>query len=261
MALIKTNHFATFNCPFIKREKESFVKINIDTKFDHLGGETFLQKIHIVPINNKIRLNFLESKDMSWVAYVTFSETLEQILKVIERISIENNCIHNSSEKVLKFIYDSPVHLTEIYGQYNNVKDQTFEEFCITIVSESNLYIDDMQNQYCIQLFEKLEPNRGDNSKFEFVGGILHSLARHYIHFNKLAPASDGDLEFQFYPFITSLVEIIVLGQTIESNIINDLTKIMSINRIHKRKTAVKKFKVVVKNINGIYYLRHFCHI
>ena len=90
----------------------------------------------------------------------------------------------------------------------------TYEEFYETLLEESFIYFDDLENQYYFNLFRLV------NDK-QFTGGFLHSLTRHFKHFNKYIEKDDGDYEFNYNSFLINLIECSIFGVNIKKKLAN----------------------------------------
>lgn len=104
-------------------------------------------------------------------------------------------------EELLKKLYSNKKHLLE-----ERALIRTYEEFYETIVEESFIYFDDLENQYYFNLFRDVDDEL-------FTGGFLHSLTRHFKDFNKYIEKSNGNCEFNHNSFLINLIECSIFGE------------------------------------------------
>lgn len=131
----------------------------------------------------------------------------ESLIFELWYIAQQPNEIKSKPEELIRKLYNNKKHLLE-----EKTLIRTYDEFYATILEESFIYFDDLENQYFFNLFRSVDEQ-------QFTGGFLHSLTRHFKDFNKYIEKSNGDSEFNRSTFLINLVECSIFGENIKKEV------------------------------------------
>lgn len=85
----------------------------------------------------------------------------------------------------------------------------SFESFYEVLAEEAFFYFDDREKQYYINIFREIKNG-------EFIGGLLHSLTRHFKYFNKFISTPNGEWEMDFGSLMTYIISCSINGDFVK---------------------------------------------
>lgn len=155
------------------------------------------------PINSsKYIIEFEEKIYFVNTPNIYFEVTLDFLWNILKNQGDEISDIN----KLLLRLYNSVEYRKSIENFEYLICCKSIDDFIYFLKEESYFYFTDNENEYYFNLFRDIKNK-------EFVGGILHSLIKHFEVFNKLHETSNDSNKFQYNSIMNRLIECSLYGE------------------------------------------------